>query len=238
MLLVTWNLQGGHGFDAATAAGRLRALAGRTPDVVVLQEVQPAQARRLAKVLGHESHWVFKHWPLPRGMEGLAVLAPPGAVRRTHSLVLRRAAFWSWRRRVALLAEIEGIVVADVHLSPDSESRRQNEAAFVVAAVEAFADGLPVVIAGDLNDLDETGGRGALATHGYRDAWEQGAGATNWTGGRRAGRPPTQRLDSVLVGPGMHADAWIPGPDVGTGYDTWAELSDHLPLVATVQRMP
>ena len=59
-------------------------------------------------------------------------------------------------------------------------------------------------------------------------------GATNWTPGHRAGRPPTQRIDHVLVPPGWVVIAAEVGG--GTTVDRFAELSDHLPLVVHARR--
>lgn len=71
IVVVSWNLQGSQGIDVDGVAD---VLSGVRADVIVIQEIQRRQARRLATRLGiTEFRWVFKHFPLNTWSEGLAV---------------------------------------------------------------------------------------------------------------------------------------------------------------------
>ena len=89
-----------------------------------------------------------------------------------------------------------------------------------------------MIIAGDLNAEPESAELARFGELGWRDA-ERSAHpdvarpSTNWHGGRRVA-PPTQRLDYILVRDSIEVqDAFVP-----TEWGRWAELSDHLPVVA------
>jgi Endonuclease/Exonuclease/phosphatase family len=72
--VLTWNLHGSAGPDLHDVGERLHAFGA---DVVALQEVQRRQVRTLARALRWmTAHWSFKHWPLCKPAEGLAVLSP------------------------------------------------------------------------------------------------------------------------------------------------------------------
>jgi endonuclease/exonuclease/phosphatase family metal-dependent hydrolase len=246
LVLVTWNLQGSHGLDVATIATRLRLLAGGDgADVIALQEVQRQQARDLAHELGMAHRWVFKHWPIRRRAEGLAVLSRHPIVH-TARVRIQRAPFWSWRRRVALLALVttpDGqFGLADVHLSAhDAGELRRAEAVRVLEALERFGTGRPAIVAGDLNDDPGRAAHAVLTGAGWRDAWAVaamtvGTGATCWSGDRSSGAPPTRRIDYLLFPEGWVIDeAALPAPGPDT-FRAWAELSDHLPLWVTAHR--
>ncbi len=257
--LLTWNVQGSAGVDVAAVA----AVVGATgADVVALQEVQRRQAAALSAELSMGStRWVFKHWPVVRRAEGLAVLSRHELLR-TSTFVLRRRPFWDWRRRVGLtaVADVGGreVAVMNVHLSSRDDARRTSEATAVLdRAVGRF------LVVGDLNDLPDRGAHAAFLAAGWVDCWravhgvgdEDAAadragvgrdplsarsrtrsahtGATNWTGGPRAGRPPTQRLDYILAPPGSAVVACEVVADTDRR-DHLAGLSDHLPVLATL----
>ncbi len=235
--VLTWNLQGRERPDLDAVLGVVRDL---RPDVVCLQEVQRRQATWLAERLGWTSTWRFKHWPVVAPAEGLAVLAPepPDEVRTV--VLARFVAVWSWRRRIALRGVVRTSVgdleVVDVHLGAGvAEAERVRQALLTAGAVVG-----PVgLVAGDLNAHPGSAVLAAFASDGLRDAWpeaEPGSpGPTNWLPGPRDGAP-TQRLDYVLVGDGLAVvAAELPGPDeVADG--ALGALSDHLPLVVTVDR--
>lgn len=233
--VLTWNVLGARGLDVArVAAVILRA----EPDVVVLQEVRRSQARRLAAALDMRSEWRFKHVSLLSWPEGAAVLTPHRftAVRR---LVLRRSLLLTWMRRIAVVATVQrpgaSQTFANVHLSPhDLAHSRRTEARRLVAHVPG------AVIAGDLNGQPGHRGPADIVAAGWTDAWaarhtaDPTGGATNWTPGARTGRPPTQRLDYVMVPPGwraQHAEVLAAPAE----FDSFAALSDHLPVVATIE---
>lgn len=230
--LVTWNLQGLAGVDTEGVEAILGPLA---VDVLTLQEVQRGQARTVAVALGMRHRWAFKHWPFPRRREGLAVLTAHHLVS-TDVFVLRRAAPWNWRRRVALRASLdvngERVDLVVVHLSPHRAAA--DRAGEIRRLLTRVGDG-PAAIVGDFNDGPGGPSPAALLARGWRDAWSERhgdvEGPTNWTPGRRIGRAPTQRIDYVFV----PAPWRIEGCRVvDTPLGVLAELSDHLPLIADV----
>lgn len=239
--LVTWNLLGSAGPSVEAVAGVLAPL---DVDVVLLQEVQRRQARGIARALGGWNvTWTFKHWPLRVPAEGLAILSRLGWSQRRR-IVLRPAPWWDWRRRVALVVELdlpEGpVVVVNAHLSPHHAQRAGGLTTEVERLERALAEHWPgqdSIVAGDLNDSPGGAAHRALVSAGRHDAWAavhgdlpEPAGATNWTPGPRRGRAPTQRLDHVLVPAG-----WEPISARVLDDDGLAELSDHLPLVVEVR---
>ena len=237
--VLTWNVHGSHGVAVDDVAEIIRRV---EPDVVALQEVQRRQVARLAAALSMSStRWAFKHWPFSKRPEGLAVLSPHRLVR-AERFRLRRAWFWSWKRRVGIDATIDSggrlVRVLDVHLtSHDDAEQRVREAATLVA--RAAARQTAPIIVGDLNDGPDLSAPAELTRAGWVDAWAavhdpDDIGATNWTPGERTGRPPTQRLDYVFAPPGavVRSCAVAVGP---ADLDRAAGLSDHLPVAATVQ---
>lgn len=238
---MTWNLQGSQDVDVAAVATIVRAAA---VDVIALQEVQRLQARRIAAALSLRSRrWALKHWPVVHRAEGLAVLTPHRVVR-SRRFVLRRAWIWSWQRRIGVDVTVDtgvGVVrIIDVHLSPhDHDAERLREANLVLT--RAGREPPPIVV-GDLNELPGGGALRTLAAAGWRDAWavvhgDGDGGATNWTAGSRGGRPPTQRIDFVLVPPGSRVmTAAVIADDLDDV--EMGSLSDHLPLVVEVVLPP
>jgi endonuclease/exonuclease/phosphatase family metal-dependent hydrolase len=237
--VLTWNVQGSRGVDTAAVAEVIRRVGA---DVVLLQEIQRVQAARLAATVDMPAlRWAFKHWTIVRRAEGAAVLTRHRLVA-SESFVLRWAPFWSWRRRMALEATLERdgspFGVVDVHLSPHGEGgRRRDEAQRILARIADATHA--TVIGGDLNELPGGPAHATFTAAGWTDAWQavngddEAAGATNWTSGPRIGRPPTQRLDYVLVPRGWSVEACVVPIDPAS-YDDAAVLSDHLPVAATL----
>jgi endonuclease/exonuclease/phosphatase family metal-dependent hydrolase len=261
LTLVSWNLKGSEGSDTAGVVDHITAAAA---DVVVLQEVQCRQARRIARSLGaHSWRWGFKHWPIGSWPEGMAVIGVTRPARVRTRAISRRWALWSWRRRIVQIGSVEvdpgrAVTLVNVHLSPHPHGTaiREVEAALVLRLVAEQAR--PAVVAGDFNDRPGAAIHGQLAAGGLRDAWrdvhavdaavdaapaspEAGGrrpadvGATNWRGWAR-GTPlaPSQRLDYVLVSAELTVVS-MSVPRYGQpGFERFATLSDHLPLNATV----
>jgi endonuclease/exonuclease/phosphatase family metal-dependent hydrolase len=238
--VLTRNLQGSQDVDVAAVAAIVRAA---TVDVIAFQEVQRRQARRIAAALSLRSRrWALKHWPVVHRAEGLAVLTPHRLVR-SRSFVVRRAWIWAWQRRIGVDVTVDTgagtMRLIDVHLSPhDHDAHRRREAGVVV---ERARHGPAAIVVGDLNELPGGGALQALATAGWRDAWAEvhgdaDGGATNWTAGDRLGRPPTQRIDFVLVPPGSRVmtATVIDTARAVVAIDEMSRLSDHLPLVVEV----
>lgn len=226
--VLTWNLQGSHGVDTDAVAALIRE---HRPDVVLVQEIQRGQCRRLAAAVGMRRRWAFKHlsaWAWP---EGMAVLTPH-VFASTSTVVLRRSLLFTWRRRVAILATIEGptarVEVVDVHLSPHDEGdARRDEASAVVRRAGG------AIVAGDFNDRPGGAAPSVLEAAGWTDAWATAhpgdLGFTNWTPGRRTGRPPDQRLDYVMAPSGWTVISAAVG-SASVDHERLGELSDHLPL--------
>jgi endonuclease/exonuclease/phosphatase family metal-dependent hydrolase len=86
-----------------------------------------------------------------------------------------------------------------------------------------------VLIAGDFNDHHQPDIVNILNAEHNQDAW------TNATSRSRNGltnptKNPYQRLDHILV-PRTHTIARVEVPDTD---QSWIELSDHLPVIATI----
>lgn len=243
LTLLTWNLQGSDGLDLDLVVDTVERV---SPDVLVLQEIQRRQCRRLARRLGWSMHWAFKHWPVVSRAEGMAVLTPH-RLGRVARFVVHGSWWWSWQRRIALDATVlvgpRPWRVMNVHLSPhELVDRRDLEMTKVLDRSMMVA---PMIV-GDLNERPGGPVRSVLAAGGWVDAWavthpeaadrstaDVDAGATNWTSGDRSGRAPTQRLDVVYV-----PERWsVASADViDQPLDRLAATSDHLPLAVTVHR--
>jgi endonuclease/exonuclease/phosphatase family metal-dependent hydrolase len=232
--LLTWNLKGSTGVDIARVSAHIRAAGA---DVVALQEVQRHQARALAHTLGARSlRWAFKHQPLDTWAEGGALVGVTRQVTARALALSYRWQPWTWRRRIAVIGEVDGgVTVVNLHLSTGaSGARRVAEVGTALAA----APGRPLILAGDLNERPGGPVAAALSALGLRDAWPDGddPGYTDfhgWTPG--TDRPPTQRIDYVYASTGVEVAA-ISVPRFGEpGFSAFAELSDHLPVSAEVE---
>ena len=249
--VLSWNLQGSAGIDVDAVAAVVGAAA---PDVFLVQEIHRRQCRRLSSACGFASaRWAFKHWPIVTAPEGMAVLSPHRLTAST-AFALRQWFPWSWKRRIAIEATVvvdaRPVRVLNVHLSPHEAHEQRLEE---VARIRARRGVVAPVVGGDLNDRPGGPAYDELRAAGWTDAWTAahpdravdahrpgGAlapgpdpGATNWTVGDRAGRPPTQRLDVVLV-----PEEWevVSCEVVNEPLAELAALSDHLPLVAALER--
>ena len=225
--LVTWNLQGSARPDLGAVVDVLGAV---DPDVVLLQEVQRWQTRDLARRLGWHHEWVFKHWAFLVPAEGLAMLSPLPLVDVDRRVLARRRQFWSWKRRVALAARVEGsaLRLVDTHLGAgvgDEERRRQ------AGLTVSMAGAPPSVVAGDLNTRPGSIVLDAYAEAGFADSWTQvrgdDDGPTNWSPGPRLD-PPSQRLDYVLTSGCEVVAATLPSQG---DHRRYGAISDHVPLV-------
>lgn len=219
--ITTWNLQGAFGVDCTFVSEHIRV---QKSSVFVVQEVTARQAKRLAEVLRMQHIWARKHTPFPFRSEGLAILTSHRLLS-TDTQVITNAMPWSWRRRILLRARISdgldrSVDVVNVHLSAHSATKRRTVELAHVLLLQ------PDVIAGDFNS-DLT----VLATElpNYFDSSPNG-GPTCWTAGPRHQRPPTQRLDGIVVSNLEASDSYTPSADL----DRWSEISDHLPVTVSV----
>lgn len=219
---MTWNLHGSHGPDIDAVAEVVRA---EKPDVVVLQEVRKHQATKLGASVSMRYSWVVKHYPYTRAMwwraEGMAIMTPHLLDAAGHSELTDEQPMRSWKRRIAQWALVgradrSMVMIYNTHLSPhqDSESRR-NEARRLSEIVTAIGNDPSPIVAGDLNDADDPSIIEALpGVEHVRPPF------TN------PSAHPVQLLDHVLL-PEHAADVSVSVPD---GDESWAEISDHLPV--------
>lgn len=229
--LVTWNLQGRARPDLVEVASVLVDL---EPDVVLLQEVQRAQARSLARRLGWFREWRFKHWPFVVAPEGLALLSPRPMTDVERTVLAMPWSFWSWRRRVAIAATVDGgrLRVVDTHLGAGvSDAERARQARITLEMARRG----PSVVGGDLNTRPDSPVIRTYRDAGFADAWSTVSdelGATNWKPGPRT-EPPIQRLDYMMVGGGVRVvSAMVPSPD--DAVERFGPISDHVPLVVSL----
>ncbi|MFZ9627895.1 MAG: endonuclease/exonuclease/phosphatase family protein [Ilumatobacteraceae bacterium] len=227
-VVTSWNLLGSERPDITAVAAHLRSFA---PDVVALQEVRRAQARRLGRVLGWRVAWRRKHYPYSPAVwwraEGLALLTPHALDRvERHTLSVGHP-IWVWRHRVMVSGVVTrtaaagggALAVHDVHLSSDHRDERVDQArrATAFALGGRGAEVAMHVLCGDLNANDEPAVVDATAPLGVRDP---GGPFTV-----KADRP-VKRLDYVLV-PVAARDVEVTTPQGGAD---WRALSDHLPV--------
>lgn len=259
LTLISWNLKGSKGVDVRGVVDHVEAAAA---DLVLLQEVQWAQARAIARELGAASQrWAFKHWPVRTWPEGMAVIGRSQPAPARTRVLTKPWSLWSWRRRICQVASVDvhdpsgtgtgtgtstgpaTITVVNVHLSAgDAAVRRQVEADVVLRLI-GQAGRPAAVVAGDLNERPGGAALQRFAAAGLRDVWSvlrgDGQGPTNWRGWVAAtAAPPTQRLDYVLVTARLDPVA-VSVPVYGDpGFQAFASLSDHLPVTATVAAHP
>lgn len=237
--VLTWNIQGGHHPDLALLH---EVLAEHAADVVVLQEVERGQARRLAALGGWSSTWRFKHWPIVRAPQGQAILAREPLQDEAVVVLARRWRWWSWRRRIATAATVSvggpTIRVVNLHLGPAvAEARRVEQVRRLLASLDSRD---ATVLAGDFNAEPDASTMATVHSAGFTDrpagsdAGVDQRGPTNWRAGPRTD-PPTQQLDHVLVGHDLVIRA-VRVPAFGeAGFGRYPTLSDHLPVVADVK---
>jgi endonuclease/exonuclease/phosphatase family metal-dependent hydrolase len=257
--LVSWNLKGSGNPDTDAVVAYVREVEA---DVVVLQEVQWHQARRVARALAaRSSGWGFKHWPVRTWPEGMAVI---GVTRRVHvdtRALSNRWQLWSWRRRIVQVATVDAserdggdaghpaFTLLNLHLTPHGQVElRTVETTTVLAIVENRTG--PVVVAGDFNERPGGAIHHQLAGAGLRDARGVSPGdeqppsggtrppdlaPTNWRGWERGTtEAPTQRLDYVYVSPSIGTSTvHVPEADA-VDLARFAALSDHLPVTAVL----
>ena len=236
LVVTTWNMQGARGLDIDVAAAHIRTVGS---DVVLFQEVQRHQARRLAQALDADSlSWAFKHWPIRTRPEGMAVLGVTVPTKARATALSYRWQFWNWRRRIAQIAHVDPLMLVNLHLSTYAEQdRRGREVARVVQLLR-----LPALVAGDLNERPDGAMSRRMATAGMRDAWlathtdPDDAGFTNWTSRKRRWSGPTnQRIDYVWASPEVEVAAAQLPRHTDDGFAVFPDLSDHLPLTVTVE---
>jgi endonuclease/exonuclease/phosphatase family metal-dependent hydrolase len=231
--VLTWNLRGSARPDLDAVAKQLRV---RAPDVAALQEVQHGQAISIARALGWASaHWSFKHFPVVKALEGLAVLSPH-ALEDARTLVVSRCIPpWSHRRRIAQLVRLRVaeriLLLANMHLASGDARARRQQARRLLAVLQPGT-----LVVGDLNDRAGSDVLRLFTAAGLRDTWAarhpgapEADGATHWRP-RDPDERPTRRLDYVLAPQGDHLLAATVPTAADSDLGAYRRLSDHLPL--------
>jgi endonuclease/exonuclease/phosphatase family metal-dependent hydrolase len=235
LVVTTWNLQGSKGVDADAVAAHVRA---QGTDLLLLQEVQWAQSRRIAAALDARSRdWAFKHAGLGTWPEGMAVIGVTRRIRATSTALTRRGAVWSWRRRIMQLVPVRAdLVVVNVHLTPHGGSLEDRERRRELQTVVAhLPGGATAVVVGDFNAAPGSPVFEPLADAGLTDTWPAagGDGFTNWARAPRSG-PANRRLDHVWASSSVAVVGARVPVVADDGYDRFGTLSDHLPLTTTL----
>jgi endonuclease/exonuclease/phosphatase family metal-dependent hydrolase len=222
--VVTWNILGAKDPDLARVAATIRDL---HPDVAAFQEVRRSQIRRLARDLGWRFTWARKHYPYSPLVwwraEGLAIVSPWAVAQQLHTTITPGVSTWTYRHRILVAATITrrdgALRVFNTHLSSDDADQRIEQAARVADRIRADTARVRVLT----GDLNTTAGGEVEVLRELRAVGlvDPGGSATN------PAIAPRQRLDYVLVPEdGAVIDAQTPD-----GGETWAELSDHLPVL-------
>jgi endonuclease/exonuclease/phosphatase family metal-dependent hydrolase len=232
---MTWNLQGSQRPDINKVADKIQQF---QPDIIAIQELQKHQARALARRLEWSYVWAFKHngyGPLlPRRAEGMAIMSRLPLSNTGETTLTSEYGRFTYRRRIAMWADInintQAITLVNTHLaSDDVGDEGSNQARTLRTLIDGWQQQQHVLIAGDLNDHHRPDIVNILNDEHNQDAW------TNATSRSRNGltnptKTPYQRLDHILV-PRTHTIARVQVPDTD---QSWIELSDHLPVIATI----
>ena len=235
LVVTTWNLQGSKGFDVDAVVAHVR---DQGVDLLLLQEVQRAQARRIARGLGARSvDWSFKHLSARTWPEGAALIGVTRPVEARALAVTRRFQPWTWRRRIIQIAHLgDDLMVVNLHLTPHRgaaiEAERARELTTVVSHFDA---GRRVLVGGDFNCWPTDAPLAVLAEAGLRDTWPGNSSEvfTNWAG-RAHTLAPNRRLDYLFASAEVTASAAHVPRHGDDGFVTFGQISDHLPVTTTL----
>ena len=215
------------------------------PDAIALQEVLqherlPNQAAWLARELGYDWHFVTTDPPSSARRYGNALLVRGTALERGETLLHPLED----HRSAGLVRVLAGgrplnLYVTHLHWKPAGGALRAQQVHDLLAWVEATADGLPSVIAGDFNAAADAPELAALR-EGYEDAW---AALHPHAGPEEASTlnphyfPQPARIDHVFLERGrlqpLKARLLFAQPDA---HGTWA--SDHRGLYVRLRLSP
>jgi endonuclease/exonuclease/phosphatase family metal-dependent hydrolase len=232
--IMTWNLQVSQRPNIDQVANKIQQF---QPDIIAIQEIQKHQARTLSQRLGWSYVWAFKHngyGPLlPRRAEGMAIMSRSPLTNTGKTTLSSGYGRFTYRRRIAMWATINShgqqFTLFNTHLaSDDNGDEGTTQAQRLRMIIDAHGQH-PAVIAGDFNDHQRPDIVNILNAEHNHDAW------TNSTSRSRNGltnptKSPYQRLDHILV-PRTSAIKHVEVPDTN---NDWANLSDHLPVIATI----
>jgi endonuclease/exonuclease/phosphatase family metal-dependent hydrolase len=218
--IMTWNLQGSQRPNIDQVANKIQQF---QPDIIAIQEIQKHQARTLSQRLGWSYVWAFKHngyGPLlPRRAEGMAIMSRSPLTNTGKTTLSSGYGRFTYRRRIAMWATINShgqqFTLFNTHLaSDDNGDEGTTQAQRLRKIIDAHGQH-PAVIAGDFNE--------------NHDAWSY-AQSRSRNGLTNPTKNPYQRLDHILA-PRTHTIARVEVPDTD---QSWIELSDHLPVIATI----
>lgn len=207
-------------------------------EVLVVQEIRRAQARRLARRLGWRRTWHRKHHPYSPAVwwrtEGMAVFSAHDLRGSRATSLTPDTSTWTYRHRIAVETTVvrgdgHHLHVIDLHLASDAVGSADR--ILQAGQVRRLLDDAPspCIVAGDLNDHGEPHIVGLVGGNSHVDAWDHAARRSEGDGSTNPSHAPHQRLDHVLV-PAGAADVQA---EVPPGGGRWAELSDHLPLTVS-----
>jgi len=234
LTIMTWNLQGSQRPDITKVADKIQQF---QPDIIAIQEIQKHQARALSRRLGWSYVWAFKHngyGPLlPRRAEGMAIMSRLPLSNTGETTLTSEYGRYTYRRRIAMWADInlnaQSITLVNTHLASDAIGDEGSNQARTLRTLIYGWQQQHLLIAGDLNDHERPDIVNILNAEHNQDAW------TNATSRSRNGltnptKTPYQRLDHILV-PRTFTIEYVEVPDTN---NDWATLSDHLPVIATI----
>jgi endonuclease/exonuclease/phosphatase (EEP) superfamily protein YafD len=230
--LALYNLNAGNSVAKwPRVAAEIEAL---DPDLVALEELNPAMAEGLVAALG--SRFPYRAlYPLGVAGRGLlskhpirsAALVERGGERGileceldVHGRALRIHVV-----HLSLLAALEGVA------EPTAQDLFDSAESLLRAARE---DGVPGILVGDFNSTETSAIYGRLLELGLVDGYRLGGGGFDFSfpiGNRYPflSSPPIVRIDHLFLTPGLSASAARLAPDAG---------SDHLPLYARLLFTP
>jgi len=232
---MSWNLQGSQRPNVDKVAGKIQQF---QPDVIAIQEIQKHQARSLSRRLGWSYVWAFKHngyGPLlPRRAEGMAIMSRLPLSNTGETTLTSEYGHFTYRRRIAMWADInlnaQAITLVNTHLaSDDIGNEGSNQARTLRTLIDGWQQQRHVLIAGDFNDHQRPDIVEILNGEQNHNAWNY-AQSRSRNGLTNPTKNPYQRLDHILV-PRTSAIEHVEVPDTN---NDWATLSDHLPVIATI----
>jgi endonuclease/exonuclease/phosphatase family metal-dependent hydrolase len=234
LTIMSWNLQGSQRPDIVKIADKIEQY---QPDIIAIQEIQKHQARALSRKLGWSYVWAFKHngyGPLlPRRAEGMALMSRSPLTNSGKTTLSSSYGHFTYRRRIAMWAtvDIDGqqFTLFNTHLASDDIGDEGSTQAQRLREIISSYNDRPTYIAGDFNDHQRPDIVEILNSDQNHDAWTY-ASSRSRNGLTNPTKNPFQRLDHILV-PRTQAIARVEVPDTD---QTWIELSDHLPVIATI----
>lgn len=229
--VMTWNIHGRVVLEIDALASEISALA---PDIIGLQEIRCRQAALLAESLQMSQVWAFKHnpfWPvLETRAEGLAVLSRFPISRHNDTVLSTSARRRSYKRRIALMADIRiedvDVTLVNTHLASHGDiNERRRQAQTLRTYIDQYVTN-PWILTADLNDHNEPDIAEILEGDTAHDAW---ASHNHQIDGHTCPSfHPSQRIDHVVLSQFfLVEDVFVPQPT-----PTLQTLSDHLPVVA------